>query len=165
MITHCKICRKVLGHNNKSGYCVLDRDRDPKRKALKARTVTEVFERRDSYTSHSGLSYSQLKAIEDSCYDEIPEFLTYKGKRISLYDKSYRAWEFQLEAAADQVAWKLNKETGWYTHLKTGLKVRVQDSASPDYFKPNGCGTRVVKLIVRRSKERLSNTKSTTREK
>ena len=90
---------------------------------------TEVYTKYHAWTSYNNLTPEQAKAIQDSCYDEIPDKVeTYLGV-VKLYNK----WEefLPINEAYENPGkiWSHNKKSDWYTHVETGLKVKKTKTA------------------------------------
>lgn len=106
---------------------------------------TETYTAHKAYTSFSKLSNAQAKAIQDSCYDNIPNVI----EGIEIYD-NYADFVPAISAYHDPgKVWEHNKKSGWYTHLKTGLKVKEEKNKSPNYDSLNGNGTCTTTLTVK----------------
>ncbi|MFM6003788.1 MAG: hypothetical protein ACKPA7_09845 [Sphaerospermopsis kisseleviana] len=100
--------------------------------------TTEVYTSYHSYTSYDKL-LSELNAIQDSCYDAIPNVVsTTLGPVTIYYDGDFvPAFEYYENP---KKTWDYNPKSNWYTHVSTGLKVKEEIYKSPNYDSPNGHG-------------------------
>ncbi len=92
------------------------------------------FDGYSSYTSHTGLSAEEERAIEAS-QNPLPELIILpNGERLDW------RWEYyQCE----------NITKSDYHIISNGIRIKLELNASPDYFKYRGCGDCRSKLIVR----------------
>ncbi|MFM6004454.1 MAG: hypothetical protein ACKPA7_12885, partial [Sphaerospermopsis kisseleviana] len=93
---------------------------------------TEIYASYHSYTSYDKLSLKEIEAIRDSCYDDIP---TVVGS-VTIYDDAgdfVPAFEYYENPKKN---WDYNTRSNWYTHVKTGLKVKEEIYKSPNYDSP-----------------------------
>lgn len=100
----------------------------------------EIYTRRHSYTSHRDLRDSAIEALSANSFNEIPDFIEINGQRVVINDE-YSDFVFVVDAyERPGETWK-RSSNDWYTHIPTGLKVKLHESQTPDYNKLNGCGT------------------------
>lgn len=110
--------------------------------------TTEVYTKYFAYTSYPNLSLEAAKAIQDSCFDEIPDTLKTELGNIKLFD----GYDFipLINAYQDPgKTWIHNKKSDWYTHVQTGVKVKKEVKKSPNYSKWNGEGHCTTTLTVK----------------
>lgn len=100
---------------------------------------TKVYSRHHAYTSYQKLSSEAAKAIDNSCYDEIPD--TIDGVEV-FNDRDGFTPPLSEE-------WGHNKKSDWYTHVPTGIKVKLEVKATPDYHKVGGNGACKTTLTVK----------------
>jgi len=102
--------------------------------------MRETYSRQHAYSSHTNLTLEESQGIEKSCFDEIPNTINVKGVEVEIQNE-IDGFTFIIEAHENPgKSWKANP-SGWFVHIPTGLKVRLNQTASPDYHKLNGCGT------------------------
>lgn len=109
---------------------------------------TEVYEKHHSYASYNKLSPAHAKAIQDSCYDDLPDTVETPLGTVEIYDR----YEFlPINEAYENPGkiWTHSKKTDWYTHVATGLKVKKEVVKSPNYDSPNGNGECTITLTVK----------------
>jgi hypothetical protein len=109
---------------------------------------TETYTKHHAWTSYNNLSIEQTKAIQDSCYDEIPETIE---TDLGIADL-YKWGEFLLINEAYEnpgKVWSHNKKSDWYIHVATGIKVKKEVVKSTNYDKPNGNGSYTTTLTVK----------------
>ena len=106
---------------------------------------TETYEKYDAWTSYNKLSAEAAKAIEDSCYDEIPETI----EDIEVFND--RDGFIPVSEAYENPGkiWSHNKKSDWYTHVQTGIKVKKGVVRSPNYDSPYGNGSCTTTLTVK----------------
>lgn len=110
---------------------------------------TEAYTKYLAYTSYSNLSLEAAKAIEDSCFDEIPNTLETELGKIQLFD-NYGHFVPAIEAYENPgKIWIHNKRSDWYTHITSGIKVKKEVKKSPNYDKPSGNGSCTTTLTVK----------------
>lgn len=112
---------------------------------------TQVFEKRSAYTSYNKLSPETAKAIEDSCFDNIPNVIPISGSLpVQLFDPIFGYFIPENEAHENPgKTWNHNKKSDWYTHVPTGLRVKKVVRKSNNYNKPNGEGVCETTLTVK----------------
>jgi hypothetical protein len=101
------------------------------------------------YTSHKNLSAEEERAYNNQESELLPSEIDgveiFNSSReflpaISAYEHPGKEWIFR-------------SAYGWYENRETGLKVRLLESNTPDYFKENGCGSLTLTLQVKRKNE------------
>lgn len=111
---------------------------------------THVYEKRSAYTSYARLSPETAKAIEDSCFDNIPNVVFVDSFPIQLFDPNFGYFIPENEAHENPgKVWSHNKKSDWYTHVPTGLRVKKVVKKSPNYNKPSGEGFCETTLTVK----------------
>jgi hypothetical protein len=111
---------------------------------------TQVFEKRSAYTSYNKLSPETAKAIEDSCFDNIPNVILIGSLPVQLFDLIFGYFIPENEAYENPgKTWNHNKKSSWYTHVPTGLRVKKVVKKSNNYDKPNGNGVCETTLTVK----------------
>lgn len=111
--------------------------------------ITQIYTKYFAYTSYPNLSLEAAKAIEDSCFDEIPNILKTELGSIELFD-GYGHFVPSIEAYENPgKTWIHNKRSDWYAHVPTGVKVKKEVKKSPNYDKWNGEGSCTTTLTVR----------------
>jgi hypothetical protein len=113
---------------------------------------THVYEKRSAYTSYSRLSIETAKAIEDSCFDNIPNVIPIgiDSLPVQLFDPIFGYFIPENEAYENPgKTWNHNKKSDWYTHVPTGLRVKKVVKKSNNYDKPNGDGVCETTLTVK----------------
>lgn len=104
----------------------------------------QIYKARIAYTSHTRITAEQERAIEASNYCEIPEYINVRGVKVPIYNESGYAPD-AIEYYDD---WE-RKVSGWCHHKETGLKVKIEKNASPNYYKKNGNETCDITLKVK----------------
>ena len=107
--------------------------------------TTETYIARKSYSSHNNLSLEEATGIEANNYNQIPDTLKTPFGEVQLYD-SYG--DYLPIMPYDNSPWKLSP-SGWATHKSTGVKVKLEQSRTPDYSKVNGCGDMTTTITVK----------------
>lgn len=111
--------------------------------------TTHTYTKYTAYTSYPNLSLEAAKAIEDSCFDEIPDFLETELGNVQLFDNDGH-FVPSIEAYENpDFPWIHNKRSDWYTHVVTAVKVKRIIKKSPNYDKWNGEGTCTTTLTVK----------------
>jgi hypothetical protein len=107
----------------------------------------EIYVSQKSYTSHVGLSQEEEKNLSNQVCNPLPRIIN--GVEIFNTHQEYipviSAHEYPKKE------W-IYRRSGWCEHIRTGLKVRLLESATPDYYKENGCGSATRTLQVKRGK-------------
>ncbi len=103
---------------------------------------TFVYTAYYAYTSYNKLSPETAKAIEDSCFDNIPNVILIGSLPVQLFDPIFGYFIPENEAYENPgKIWIYNKKSNWYTHVPTGLRLKKEVKKSSNYDKPNGDGT------------------------
>jgi hypothetical protein len=114
---------------------------------------TEAYTKYHAWTSYTQLSAEAAKAIQDSCYDEIPTEIEVEIEGNHSLVIFYDAWgDFTPVNEAYEnpgKVWSHSKKSDWYTHIATGIKVKMEVVKSPNYDKPNGNGSCTTTLTVK----------------
>jgi hypothetical protein len=110
---------------------------------------TEVYTAIKAYSSHKNLSYAQIKCIEDSNYDNIPSILETELGNIEVYNTYDEFVPPILCYEKPNQIWSHSKKSDWYTHILTGVKIKLVQKRTPDYSKENGCGSCTTTLLVK----------------
>lgn len=109
----------------------------------------ETYTKYSAYTSYSNLSPKEAKAVEDSCFNEIPDTLETDLGNVQLFDNDGHFVPSIETYENPDFPWIHNKRSDWYTHVVTAVKVRKEVRKSPDYDKWNGEGTCTTTLTVK----------------
>lgn len=117
----------------------------------------ETYKKFTSYTSYNNLSLGQAKAIQDSCFDNIPKTIETNLGVVEIYNSQSDflpycfcyAWPNFLGTCNDCKVWSHNKKSDWYTHVPTGIKVKKEVVKSPNYDKTNGYGECTITVTVK----------------
>lgn len=83
--------------------------------------------------------------IESSNYNNIPDKINTSFGEIELYDKF---GDFLPYIPSMDSPWKLSP-SGWAINKGTGIKVKLEQKASPSYFQPNGCGDMTTTVTIK----------------
>lgn len=111
---------------------------------------TETYTKHHAWTSYTQLSANAAKAIEDSCYDNIPSIFKTELGDVELLVAYSNEFIPPLSVYSDPgKVWSHNKHSDWYTHVETGVKVKKEVVKSTNYDKPNGNGTCTTTLTVK----------------
>ena len=110
---------------------------------------TETYERYTAWTSYNQLSLEAAKSIQDSCYDDIPETIETELGDIEVFNDRDGFTPVNEAYENPGKIWSHNKRSDWYTHVRTGIKVKKEVIKSPNYDKPNGNGTCTTTLTVK----------------
>ena len=90
-----------------------------------------------------------IKEFEGKCFDEIPDFLETEQGMIQLFDND-GIFVPSVEAYGNpDFPWIHNQKSDWYTHVLTGVKVKIEVKKSPNYDKWNGDGNCTTTLTVK----------------
>ncbi|MFM6151392.1 MAG: hypothetical protein ACKPE3_00070 [Sphaerospermopsis kisseleviana] len=109
---------------------------------------TEVYTSYHSYTSYDKLSLKEIEAIQDSCYDDIPNVVETTLGSVTIYDDAggfIPVFDYYYNP---KKTWDYSPRSDWYTHVSTGLKVKQEIYKSPNYDSPNGNGRGVRKITL-----------------
>lgn len=100
---------------------------------------TKTYTKHHAYTSYSHLDEWEEKGIEDSCYDNIPDDV--EGVEV------FNDRDGFIPPISEE--WEHSKKTDWYAHVPTGIKVKLEVKATPDYHKVGGHGSCTTTLTVK----------------
>lgn len=114
---------------------------------------TETYTANKAYSSHRNLSVEELNGIEAANYNKIPDDIQVEIDQthhlVILYD-AYGDFIPSVESYENPgKVWSHSKKSDWYTHIQSGVKVKLEHLKTPDYNKPNGNGTCTTTLTVK----------------
>jgi hypothetical protein len=108
----------------------------------------ETYTSQKSYTSHPHLSQEEEKNINNQVCDPLPTEID----GVEIFNTHHEYIPVISANEYPRQEW-IYRRSGWCEHIPTGLKVRLLESATPDYYKVNGCGSATRTLQVKRGKD------------